>query len=741
MRRLGELIWPVVIALVVAGLTTWAYMVRPAGLEVLELKAFDLRLAARGGKAPSGQVVVVAVDEASLERVGRWPWDRGIIARLVERIDAAGPRAVGYDIIFSEPQANPAGEELARLIGRAGELGLSPTPELKAYLRERLAETGADGRLARALAGARAPQVLGYYFNFEAAAGSGAENGLEGVAAYFEKQLDAAEGPARIPVPEAKKARTNQPLLAKAAGAQAYFNVVPDQDGTVRRYAMAVGFEGGYYQPLAAALFGRAVPAAPPFLLATVNGLVGAEWERHVVPTDEAGRMILNWRGGAGAIPHLPAWQVLAGEVDPARLAGKYVLVGVTAPTVYDMRVTPVSVAYPGTEIHATALDAMLMQDFILRPGWAPLFDLGAVWLFAAVTVAYLWRARTLLTLIGFAALAAVFLALNQYFFATRQFWLNLVYPMVAFGLTYVALNTYRYVFADRQKKQIKSAFAKYLDPSVVEQVTDDPERLSLGGEALNLTVLFSDIRGFTGISERLSPVELVAFLNEYLTAMTDIVMRRKGLLDKYIGDAVMAVFGAPYPYPEHALEACRTAWEMQQALKELNVGWAGRGLPEIAIGVGVNTAEMVAGNMGSRDRFNYTVIGDGVNLASRLEGLNKVYATRIIVSESTQALVGEQFWARTLDLVRVKGRESPVEIFELLGPIEEPQPLEYMAEYLELVADYRAGRFGQARAGAERLAAAHPEDKVLGVYAERLRQLEASPPESWDGVYTFTTK
>lgn len=730
-----------VIALFVAGLTTWAYMARPAALDVLELKAFDLRLAARGGRAPSGQVVIVAVDEKSLEKVGRWPWDRSVFARLVEAIDAAGPRAVGYDIIFSEPQANPAGEELARLIGRAGELGLNPTPQLKAYVRERLAATGADVRLARALASARAPQVLGYYFNFDAAAGGGAENGLEGAQTYFEKQLDAGQGPALLPVPQAVKARTNQPLLAKAAGAQAYFNVVPDADGTVRRYAMTMGFEGACYQPLAAALFGRAVPTAPPFLLTTVNGLVGAEWERHVVPTDEQGRMILNWRGGSGAIPHLPAWRVLSGEVAPAELAGKYVLVGVTAPTVYDMRVTPVSVAYPGTEIHATALDSMLLQDFILRPGWAPLFDLGAVWLFAAVTVAYLWRARTLLTLVGFTVLSALFLGLNQYFFVTRQFWLNLVYPMAAFGLTYVALNTYRYVFADRQKKQIKSAFAKYLDPSVVDQVTDDPGRLSLGGEALTLTVLFSDIRGFTGISERLGPVELVAFLNEYLTAMTDIVMRRKGLLDKYIGDAVMAVFGAPYPYAEHALEACRTAYEMQLTLKDLNVGWTGRGLPEIAIGVGVNTGEMVAGNMGSRDRFNYTVIGDDVNLASRLEGLNKVYGTRIIISASTQALIGEQFWTRTLDLVRVKGREEPVEIFELLGPIDAPQPLDYVAEYLELVADYRAGKFAEARAGATRLAAAHPGDHVLGVYASRLTELSENPPADWDGVYTFTTK
>jgi adenylate cyclase len=312
---------------------------------------------------------------------------------------------------------------------------------------------------------------------------------------------------------------------------------------------------------------------------------------------------------------------------------------------------------------------------------------------------------------------------------------------MASFGLTYVALNTYRYVFADRQKKQIKSAFGKYLDPSVVDQVTDDPGRLSLGGEALTLTVLFSDIRGFTGISERLGPVELVAFLNEYLTAMTDIVMRRKGLLDKYIGDAVMAVFGAPYPYAEHALEACRTAYEMQLALKDLNAGWMGRGLPEVAIGVGVNTGEMVAGNMGSRDRFNYTVIGDDVNLASRLEGLNKVYGTRIIISASTQALIGEQFWTRTVDLVRVMGREEPVEIFELLGPIDAPQPLDYVAEYLELVADYRAGKFAEAKASAARLAAAHPEDHVLGVYAARLAELSENPPADWDGVLHLHTK
>jgi adenylate cyclase len=313
-KDLREMAWPLLLTVLLAGLFTWAYLARPAMLEHMELGAYDLRLQARGRVPDSGRVALVAVDEDSLRRVGRWPWSREVMAQLVERLDGMGVLSVGFDIGFFDPQPTPARDELLALIQQAGPLGLTPTPELRAYLRERLRETNPDGRLALALRDSGPPVVLGYYFGFDPAAAVRDETvaelagSLGGADSY--PLLKSVAGSGRNqepPVPRAFGGRANIPLLADTVRSQAYFNVLPDQDGTVRAYQMAVAFKDGWYQPLAAALFSRAVPEALPSLLVGKGGLVGAEWGRHVVPTDPSGRMLLNYRGPGGTIPHVPA--------------------------------------------------------------------------------------------------------------------------------------------------------------------------------------------------------------------------------------------------------------------------------------------------------------------------------------------------------------------------------------------------------------------------------------------------
>jgi adenylate cyclase len=746
LRRISELLWPLAITVAAAALVTLAYFAEPAYLELLELKAYDLRISARGAQEPSGQVVIAAVDEESLERVGRWPWDREVTAKLARRLDALNPKAVGYDISFSYPQSSEAGQELVRLVRAAKSQDLFPiSPPFVRYVKQRLAATNPDGRLAKALAGSASPQILGYHFNLDPEAAEreqAAAHTLARAARYIGvKQVDGAREANLGRIPRGYRPKTNIPVLAEHADSQAYFNVLPDPDGTVRRYPLVMAFEGKHYQPLASALFDRALPRAMPVLLATRHGMIGAQWDRHVVRTDPRGRMLVNYLGPAGTIPHVPAWKILEGEAPAELFEDRYVLAGVTAPTVYDLRVTPAGVAYPGLEIHATVLDNMLSQNFIVRPGWAPMFDIAAIWVFALLTLVFLWRMRPLFSAPAFFALAGLFVWINNYFFTVKQFWLGLVYPLLAFLGTYLLLIVYRFMFSDRQKKQIKSAFSKYLDPGVVDQVTEDPGRLALGGEKCVLSILFSDIRDFTSISESLSPDRLVKLLNDYLTEMTDTIMSNKGLLDKYIGDAIMAVYGAPLHYPEHAELACRSALLMKDRLEKLNRAWSGQGAPPLAMGIGINTGEVVAGNMGSHQRFDYTVMGDNVNLASRLEGLTKNYGVSILISAATQAEVAETFWTRTIDLVRVKGKTDAVEIFELQAEITESQPLEYMPEYLEMVEAYRQGRFFEALDMAEGLATEHPEDKVCAVYRDRLQALAADPPDGWDGVYTFTSK
>jgi len=746
-KRVRDIIWPLAITLGIIVLVTWGYLIRFPFLQELELKSFDLRMRARGAMVGSTQVGIVAIDEQSLEKVGRWPWSRETMARLVRRLDAFTPRGVGYDISFFDPEKNPAQNEIVRLAQNAEKLGLVPSPGFMVYLKGRLQATNPDLALALALQNCTAPQILGYYFNFSRDARTIATT-LETAATYPLLKNVGTQPGRELPLPLVVKARTNIPLLARAARWQAFFNIIPDSDGTIRSYNLAIRYGQHIYQPLAAALACLTNTRKPPTIIAGSLGMIGVQLGDRYVPCNESGRVILNYRGPEKSIPHIPAWKILQGDVDTGAWADKFLLVGVTAPAVYDLRVTPFGVAYPGLEVQATALDNMLKGDFMSRPGWAPMFDIAAIITLSLVCLGCLWRIRPVLSLVGFLVLFAGYILLNQYFFVKRLYWLNLVYPLVAFSLCYLGLNVYRFIFADRQKRQIRQAFSKYLDPNVVNDVVDDPEKLCLGGVKHELTVLFSDIRGFTSISEKLSPEALVRLLNEYLSEMTDIVMKNRGLLDKYIGDAVMAVFGAPRHYPEHPVMACRVGLEMISRLKELNAHWQtqdwnGEKLPAMEIGVGINTGPMVAGNMGSKDRFDYTVMGDNVNLGSRLEGLNKVYGTHIIISQSTLDQVQDLFWVRCLDRVRVKGKDEPVAIYEL---IEERMPdrpcsVTYLREYEQARRMYEMGRFQQAKTAFAALGSAHPDDPVVHMYAGRVAQLLTSLPQNWDGVYTFTTK
>ncbi len=743
-----DVLWPLAITLIVVIVVSCGYLIGFPFWEELELKAFDLRLRARGSIATSEQVSIVAIDEESLEKIGRWPWSRDIMAKLVKEIDSHSPRAVGYDISFFDPQENPAQNEILLLAKHAARLGIQVTPELMGYLKERLTVTNADLQLALALQNATSPQILGYYFNLASNAQEIAHT-LDSAASYpIQKTVKNVEikDP---PVPRARKARTNIEILARAALSQAYFNIIPDDDGTIRRYPLTIAYDGQFYQPLAAALACLTDPRRPPTLFLGPVGLMGAELGDRFAPSDESGRVILNYRGPERTITHVPAWKILQGTADGNVLTNRFLMVGVTAPAVYDLRVTPYGVAYPGLEIQATALDNILQEDFIRKPGWAPLFDLTAIIGLGLICLVFLWRMNPVGSVFGFVFLFAGYLALNQYFFVQHLYWLNLIYPLTTFLTCYLGLNVYRFIFADKQKRQIRQAFSKYLDPHVVEDVVDDPDKLRLGGVKQDLTVLFSDIRGFTSISEKLSPEALVRLLNDYLTEMTSIVMDRRGLLDKYIGDAVMAVFGAPRHYPDHARMGCLVALEMIERLEKLNDKWKVQDWgktgppPPLEIGVGVNTGPMVAGNMGSRDRFDYTVMGDNVNLGSRLEGLNKVYKTHIIISQATLDQLGDEFWVRCLDRVRVKGKGDPVAIYELLGEKIEGVAcsLDYLIEYENARQLYEQGHFTEADTKFAGLQEEAPLDPVLDLYRARLRQLILDPPEKWDGVYTFTIK
>ncbi|HET6373110.1 MAG TPA: adenylate/guanylate cyclase domain-containing protein, partial [Candidatus Polarisedimenticolia bacterium] len=467
------------------------------------------------------------------------------------------------------------------------------------------------------------------------------------------------------------------------------------------------------------------------------------------VPTDETGRLWVNYRGAAGSFATIPAMEVIEGRAEPGALAGRIVFIGASETGIADLRATPLAGVVPGVEVHATVADNLLNGRFIHDSGAQLLVSLAAVLLLGPLVgiLVHIFPR----TAIGSSVAAAVvvgWLAVTWIAFTRFDAHLQVLFPFMAASLSYVGASVYQGVFVEARAREIKRTFKQFVSPAVVEEMLRDPDRVKLGGERREMTVLFADIRGFTSISEKMEPEQVVRLLNEFLTPMTRVVIEAGGTLDKYMGDALMAFFGAPVPLADHAARACRAALAMREELARLNARWkAERFLPEgggvLGIGIGLNSGVMSVGNMGSDAVFDYTVIGDNVNLGSRLEGLTRLYGTEIIVSESTAAAAGPGFIFRELDRVRVKGKETAVAIFELTGgaPAAEAQARR-VAEFASGLASYRARDFAAAEAVFGRLAADGARDAPSALFLERCRALRASPPPAgWDAVENLTSK
>lgn len=614
------------IAASITGAVLFVYLLSPTFLELVELKALDARFKTRQAIKPAEDVVIVTIDDKSLKELGRWPWPRSIIAKLIDSLTASDIKVIGFDIVFAEK---------------------SQDDKEDAILAKAIAESGRV--------------ILGYYFSFGQEASG--KDGRELSGFYGVKTLENGGNFIR-----AEGVDGNIESIAAGAAGFGYFNIMPDADGGVRWDPLVIKYGDRYYPPLAIQAL-RHYLGNPALSLTLVDyGVARLRLGDILIPVDEQGRMIVNYYGGGKTFPHYSISDIINGRIPKEKLKGKIALVGATAIGIYDMRVTPFEGTYPGVEIHATVIDNILHGRFIERPQWLAIFDILAIIAMGIMLGLVVPRLSALLGLLFAAGSLAAYLFLNLYIFSAKGLWINNVYPALTVGLAYTGIVLYRYIIEEREKKWIKGAFQYYVTASVMEEIMKKPDMLKLGGEEKELTVLFSDIRGFTTISEKLSPEKMVALLNEYLTAMTDIVFEHKGYLDKYIGDAIMVVYGAPLPQADHSLEACLTALDMMAELKKLQQKWESEGLPIIDIGIGINTGQMVIGNMGSKRRFNYTVMGDSVNLASRLEGLNKNYSSHIIISEKVYNNVSNTLICRELGTVTVKGKTEPSKIYELIG-------------------------------------------------------------------------
>jgi len=688
-------------------------------VELAEMRALDYRLRQRGASPASSEVVIVAVDDRSIAELGRWPWPRARMAELIDRIAAAGPAVVGFDLVQSELSDDSA-----------------------AGGRQSRAAEGGDALLVDAVRRTE-NAVLGYFFEL----GRGGQEAPQGESVYPIVRRD-REGVGESRVPHAVAITRNLPDLDAAARARGFFNFLPDSDGLYRRAPMAVAFGGQMATPLSLTMLSQRWPERPLSISFDSFGVTSVRFGSQSIPVGEDGQLLLNFRGKGRTFRHVAAVDLLGGEVPAEELRDKLVIVGVTAVAVGDVRAMPLDPVYPGVELHATALDNILRNDFLYQ-GLATPGDLSAITVAEIALIAagcillglVLSRARGVRGAFAAACLLAAWIFGSQLYFLESGVALRAVYASLAFLLTYVAIGVEQYVAQERQTRETRRMLDLYLSPAVARELSLHPEMIKLGGEKRDRTVLFSDVKSFTAISERLDPADLVELLNLYLGEMTDIVFQYDGMLDKYIGDGVMAVWGAPLPQDDHALRACRAALAMIQRMTDINARGAERGWPEMKIRIGINSGPMVFGNMGSTRHLSLTVMGDNVNLAARLEGINKLYRTAVIASEDTYRAIADEILGRDIDLVRVRGRTQVARIFELLGPASDAarwQPL--LREFDAGLAAYRAREWDAAIAALERAAAIAPDDGPTDLYLRRSRQYrEQPPPAGWEPITDFS--
>jgi adenylate cyclase len=695
-----------------------------------------LRLSAQGGQDP--RIVIVAIDEASLNTEGHWPWTRDKLSRLIEQLFDYGVAVVGFDMVFAERDES-ADLRLLR--------GLATDKDDGAFIT-RLNELGPyldrDRMFADALT--LGPTVLGYYFdtNRETAFNTG-----ELPYPAFDVNPDMA---AAMRLPVAHGYGANLPELAASAYSAGFINnPLIDEDGVVRRAPLLHKYELAVYESLSLALGATYLSdvSLPIFvqemdMLDDYPPLEAMELAGERIPIDAQGAVLVPYRGPVGSFPYVSATRIINDTlINKDVLQGTIALVAATAPGLLDIRSTPFGSVYPGAEIHANVIAGILDGKFRWQPAYTVVLELLSVLIFGLMSVLILPLLSPIRATIQTLLIFGTVILLNYYMWNVQMHVLPMATTLIAISGIYVLNMFFGYFFETRSQFQMSELFGQYVPPDLVKEMSRDPQNYSLASQRREMTVLFSDIRDFTSISEHLNPAQLSQMLNEYLTPMTEIIQKYNGTIDKYIGDALMAFWGAPLEDPDHASHALHAAQGMLDEIHNLNRDFAKKDWPIIKIGVGINSGEMSVGNMGSHFRRAYTVLGDSVNLGSRLEGLTKLYGVDMLVGESTaeQAL---DYDFLEIDRVRVKGKEEPVSMYQPLGLKGSlgAEQKKYAQLFRQVLADYRAREFDMAEEALVKMIEENPGIKLLDIYLERVRVFKIKPPPpDWDFVFTHVTK
>lgn len=687
---------------------SWTYLYTPQTFFALNTHISDYFFSLRGDLPKGENIVVIDIDESSLEEYGQWPWSRSRVADLINKLNEAEAGIIGLDIVFAEADKTSPHTIADKL--------KMDVEDLENY----------DKILAKTLR--TTPTVGGYFFRFD-------KNNQSRVpmipAVFFEKGLQGNRS-----ILEPKSVVLNIDMLQESFYSSGFFNNIPDSDGMIRSVPLIMRYEGIVYPSLILEMLRIYSETSHVEIIGDDIGVDKIKFGNFTIPTDHSGRLNVNFRGGSKHFKYISAKDILESNFNSKDIAGKFILVGTSAIALSDLRAIPLDGVIPGVEVLANVLDNILVGDFIYKPFNLVLYDLFIIWFIIFFFSFFISRLDSWLIL-PIIILSSLFL-FNLFFYLLFDLGIivNLLFPFLAFIGTVILIVSMDYLSTSRQKEHIQRTFEKKVSKAVMDDLIENKDNKVLEAHEREVAVFFSDIRGFTTIAEDLnSSQKLVALLNRYITPMVDVISKQEGTIDKFIGDSIMAYWNAPNYVDNYADKAVRSALKQFQVLKELNHDLHIEFGIKLKIGIGIHTGLVTVGEIGSLDRSDYTIIGDNVNLTSRLEGLNKFYDTSIIITEDTKKLLKESYLTRPLDIVRVRGKQKAVEIFEVIPYQRDKKLDDELESYVQVLKLYRNGNIQEAYEKFKVLENTYKR-KLYSIYLSRCEEYIAHPDKKFDSVY-----
>lgn len=693
------------------------YIFFPSLLDSFDNRIRDSYFIFKGETKTSNNVVIIDIDDSSIKEFGQWPWSRNILSKIIENLTNSNIAVVGMDIVFAEEdRTSPS------LIAK--KLGIKK--ELENY----------DFEFAQVIS--TSPVILGYSFNIED--NNSSKNSPQIPAIFIEKNKNSDANY----LIEAFGTTLNLPILQENSYSSGFFNIIPDESGVIRSVPLLISYNDTLYPSLALEIVRALNDTQKVFVNYDENGVSNIQLGDFYIPTDKFGRIFINYRGASKSFQYISAKDIYNNNFKAEEIEGKIALLGTSATGLYDLRATPYENVFPGVEVHANVIDNILQGDFLQKASYLDGVNIVSIFVLTFVVFFLVSVTPFLLKPFVFLLFFSLYVVFSYYTLFSYGLVLNIVFPMLSIVLAFVFSIIIDFFYNIKQEKAIKNKFASKVSKSVMDDILKNIDKNEFSAKNKEITIFFSDIRGFTQISEQLKAKELIEYLNAYMEPMSTIIIKNQGTIDKFIGDAIMAYWNAPIDVENHADIAVKASLEQLEALDELNRKFVKDKLPTIDIGIGLNTGEVIVGEMGSSLRSDYTVIGDAINLGSRVESLCKYYGSKLNITNFTKDKLKEKYIFRFLDFVRVKGKNQAVEIWQVIGSGEAKDELKNeLEDYHKAIDFYKKSKFLDALELFRKLD--NPENKtnknIYKIYIKRCEEFIQTPPKDFDGVYEHKNK